>query len=500
MRRHEPQPCPLARKPTPVSVHRQAPKWVQAKLKLGAPNDAYEQEANRVAEQVMRMPVPERVQRKCAACAAAESAGRPAPCPACAGSDVENQVRRKEVGESPTIGAPVAGKIASLASGGVPLPVRERSYFEPRFGRSLESVRIHTGHVAMSAAEAIQAKAFTHGTNIAFAAGAWQPETTDGRRLLAHELVHTVQQSSRETVRRTTYADCTSNQLTNMVLPAKNKAVEDVTTAIAALGSRPLEDKTKAALFLAFRNDDRATAEAVSEDLDDIKEGLGIGELQCEQDEGWNDMCEDQRLGYTVGPGTIHLCMNAWPGASAKLRTLNVIHEGAHAFAWMIGDLGYFDYQTCAETSSTAVLSSTSRLRTPDAYSCFVSYLVYDAGIEARSEEYRGTHLALTQSPTGVIDLNGPDAESPMFSMAGVPSHSGFQFRWMVVHPDNRRTLMRDASGPTGQYGDHPQSYIGGPSRDRLKDMGISRAEVHCRVLIQGVGDRLFTQAVEFRY
>lgn len=79
---------------------------------------------------------------------------------------------------------------------GTPLPVGERAFFESRFGFDFGMVRVHANGVADDAARAIHAKAFTHGTHIAFAAGRYAPGTSSGRYLLAHELAHVVQQRS----------------------------------------------------------------------------------------------------------------------------------------------------------------------------------------------------------------------------------------------------------------------------------------------------------------
>ena len=68
---------------------------------------------------------------------------------------------------------------------------------EPRFGRDLGGVRIHTDAAAARAAEAPNAAAFTVGGDIHFAEGRYQPDTLPGRHLLAHELTHTVQQEGR---------------------------------------------------------------------------------------------------------------------------------------------------------------------------------------------------------------------------------------------------------------------------------------------------------------
>jgi hypothetical protein len=78
---------------------------------------------------------------------------------------------------------------------GQPLPAATRAFFEPRFGWDFGGVRVHTGSAAAAAARNLRASAFTTGSDIVFAAGAYAPATTAGRSLLAHELAHVVQQA-----------------------------------------------------------------------------------------------------------------------------------------------------------------------------------------------------------------------------------------------------------------------------------------------------------------
>jgi hypothetical protein len=83
-----------------------------------------------------------------------------------------------------------------LSSPGRPLDATARAFFEPRFGYDFSQVRVHTSERASQSAGAIGARAYTAGTEIAFEAGQYSPETTEGRRLLAHELAHAVQQGA----------------------------------------------------------------------------------------------------------------------------------------------------------------------------------------------------------------------------------------------------------------------------------------------------------------
>ena len=82
--------------------------------------------------------------------------------------------------------------VAGLGSGN-PLPASERAFFEPRFGRDLSGIRIHTGSRADTASRAINARAFSLGNDIAFASGQYRPGTHSGRTLMAHEITHAFQ-------------------------------------------------------------------------------------------------------------------------------------------------------------------------------------------------------------------------------------------------------------------------------------------------------------------
>lgn len=88
------------------------------------------------------------------------------------------------------------GFTSSAGPGGAPLPGELRSHFEPRFGHDFAEVRVHTGDAAAEAAESVEARAYTVGSDIVFGSGAYEPSTGEGQKLLAHELAHVVQQSN----------------------------------------------------------------------------------------------------------------------------------------------------------------------------------------------------------------------------------------------------------------------------------------------------------------
>jgi len=157
---------------------------VQTKLTINQPNDQYEQEADRVADQVMRVP---ETRASYDELMSSLQTGTKAECN-------DKLIPAKQTPSSRrTLPASSQTAISSVTDR-TPLPKSERAYFEPRFGWSFENVRIHNGVDADTAARLINARAFTIGNDIVFAQGQYRPGILDGRHLLAHELTHTVQQ------------------------------------------------------------------------------------------------------------------------------------------------------------------------------------------------------------------------------------------------------------------------------------------------------------------
>ncbi len=161
---------------------------IQAKLRIGQPGDVYEQEADRVAEQVMRMPdiQPQSVQRKCPKCE--EELQK---------AQGEQIIQTKEATNKASELTPdQETNINTFRSGGQPLPQLVRAFFEPRFGHDFSQVQVHTDARAAESARALNALAYTVGGNIVFGAGQYSPGTSEGKKLLAHELTHSIQQGA----------------------------------------------------------------------------------------------------------------------------------------------------------------------------------------------------------------------------------------------------------------------------------------------------------------
>ena len=174
---------------------------IQTKLTINAPGDVYEQEADRVAAQVMRMPAP-RLQRACACDGTlpASKAGQP-------GGRMEAlQTKQVQAGGQGLTAAP-AGFHAAMAAAGRPLESGTRRFMESRFGHDFGSVRVHTDAAASRMNEALGARAFAYGSDIYFDSGEYRTHSGEGRRLLAHELTHVIQQQGGG-ARRKIQRDC----------------------------------------------------------------------------------------------------------------------------------------------------------------------------------------------------------------------------------------------------------------------------------------------------
>lgn len=167
------------------------PQPPQHKLIHDQPGDQYEQEADRVAEQVMRMPAP--IVRR----SFVSSSTSDPPDSEC---EMEELVRRKAAKVSPGSSSIADNLVRNLGSG-QPLDMTTRAFMEPRFSHDFSEVRVHTGARAAESARAVNALAYSMGSHIAFASGQYDPAGSQGQRLLAHELTHVIQQIGSRGVR-----------------------------------------------------------------------------------------------------------------------------------------------------------------------------------------------------------------------------------------------------------------------------------------------------------
>lgn len=257
---------------------------LQARFTVGAPNDHYEQEADRVADEVMRIPdakilrrseleeEEEQVQTKSivnhitplvqrqpefeeeeevAAPKREDESSLQEPKQSAPSLESVPTQDADELGEEETlqtkslintptpVSASFQGRIQSLKGKGQALPGSERTFFEPRFGSDFSDVRVHTDHHAAQSAQSIHAHAFTIGRDVVFNNGQFAPQTDYGRRLLAHELTHVVQQRGQHGL---LHRDVVHRDIVKREIVQRDVADELGTTPSLDLLARQLDD------------------------------------------------------------------------------------------------------------------------------------------------------------------------------------------------------------------------------------------------------------------
>lgn len=155
-------------------------------MTVGPVNDPMEHEADAMAERVMRMQEPVVVHRKCAHCEKEEEQAHRKP------MSPFIQMKGDEGGFEVSEG--ISSRINEARGGGSTLTGETKSFMESRFGNDFSSVKIHTDARAVQLSGELNAQAFTVGNDVFFNEGKFTPESDSGKRLLAHELTHTMQQ------------------------------------------------------------------------------------------------------------------------------------------------------------------------------------------------------------------------------------------------------------------------------------------------------------------
>jgi hypothetical protein len=200
-------------------------RMLQEKLNVGKPGDKYEQEADRVAEQVMKMPEPqEDIERK----------------------PISEQISPLSVscessGSVPEVSSQTSDQIDTSRGSGTRLSPATASWMGERMGTDFSDVRVHTDPQAVQMSKDLGAQAFTVGKDVYFGAGKYDTGSGEGKRLLAHELTHVVQQMVSSNTLSTIYCQETKIAPTSI----EGSLVKDI--------SGPVTDKSNSQFTLKIK-------------------------------------------------------------------------------------------------------------------------------------------------------------------------------------------------------------------------------------------------------
>lgn len=330
---------------------------IQTKLKVSEPRDAHEQEADHVADQIMRMPEPT-LQRSCATCVTGN-----ASCPEC-DTEKDQLVQRAVESHANHDQLSVNDTFLNGLGPGHPMDPATRAFMEPRFGHDFGDVRLHTDAGAAESAAAIDAQAYSVGRDVVFGAGYYAPANIAGQRLLAHELTHVLQSraSSRPAVRR--QAATSSTTLTvppNVCNPGQSREIAPavataqqwlrtadtrLTTymgAMAAPGSAP----TGGSLLRHFAASDAATARYVQNRIRRIADLLRTDAsapspltVQCHT---MTDLSCGGAAAYVLSTASMLVFCPSFFGQDQTWQIGTMIHEIAHSLPPASGPLHITD-------------------------------------------------------------------------------------------------------------------------------------------------------------
>lgn len=489
---------------------------LQTKLRVGEPGDAFEREADQVADHVMRMPLSGHAHDAETGEAASTRVSRHASAPA-----------------TPHAHDAPPSVHSALRSPGSPLDATTREFMESRFGRDFGRVRVHTDREAADSAGSVSARAYTVGNHIVFGRGEYAPASSAGRHLLAHELTHVLQQrgAGAPHVQRTITPGCAETE-SSAITNAVARAHANLETAVGMLAERPLSPTAKNALWLAFRDDSNATAEVVSGKLSILKDHIQAADYTCVNSAHpqFKKKCESKEQTYGfVGAkeivegvaqnftGAIHLCMPRFADYVISQQVRAVIHEGSHR---ILGaqDLGYFSTTgdlsapNCVElprtpdpeTSGTAGLLPGVRLDDADAYACFIHFLINAPRdyVVNTAKQYRGGELNIVTRTSKITGENEiytvtETPREPSFLISGVPPNGRFQFRWSFVAGGMKFAPLKPTGKTAVTYDEeNTEVYIGQGARSTLAGRGGTKGKLICEAQLVGPFDPSGANAV----
>lgn len=504
-------------KPSPAEANRESLQQalgqpVQAKLRLGARDDPREHAADAVAGQVMRAsdtPGDDAlVQRDCATCAGTEEeqlqrqtkpevpeettaneedkeeqTAQANPADGMAPNQQEEETVQAKAGDDSavdeeeqetlqakpqpnsgggTVAADTAARVQARRGSGVPLPTAERGFFEPRLGSDLSAVRLHNDSEAGRLSGRLAARAFTVGNDVFFGHGQYRPASPSGRRLMAHELAHVLQQRGNEP----------RVQRESITLRAKAPdAVSSTGHAFVILEDGKGKDVGRG-LYPACTKCGNAQCDTSTL----LKMGVGVdvpGEICGDLNHRY-----DKSIDYAI---------------SKKVYTK--IKKRADADMKNPPAYDLLSYNCVDYLRSLAKLGGVT---VPD-------FPGVDEPVEVTAHIQRQLEIRVLNS--GTLTLSGPTQvdlgkAKPTFSISGLPASNDLRFQWAIADADGKRYAMWSRNGQVHQYGRQSSAYIGSQTRALLKKRGIRSALVLCRVLAahdhKDAVTRLFKLKVSF--
>lgn len=486
--------------------------FFQPKMAMNQCNDIYKQEASAIPSLNDNKNNRAFVQRKCQHC-----------------EDDKKVLRRKEVNsEAALTNVPAENYINSLNGKGKSLSHEERSFFEPRLGYDFSDVQLHTDSNANQSAKNINALAYTHGNNIIFGPGKYQPGTTEGKKLMAHELTHVVQQKQNTAIIQRSidedgitdtpprYSFSTrcgwidwSHAGTGMTSQLI-QTIQNASDAMRASGDTTPQPVTTPAMeshggpFLlssvtpSFHIKRPLSADEV---LSVALRVFMLQSLAFENLQQWTDAIGKSSFSAEDLPSNIISFYRAARNFSRDdITTICDVMDADSSLAefetnepternrtfrplassqttgWP-GDLSSI---SPADIDGPLMDSPTGTLNTFGGASRDINLAEYNALLS-------GALSVVSVSGSNTIDISSTESSSAAgnhFEIAGLSASHNYMFRWNILDDNNNAYAMWSDSGGVHQYSSANNAYIGSGTRALFRERGITTATVNCRVAI----------------
>jgi hypothetical protein len=289
------------------------------------------------------------------------------------------------------------------------------------------------------------------------------------------------------------------------IADAARAASRDLAAAQRLLGTGPVSDSVRNALWLSFRDDSAQAADAVRSRIAHLGDTVGLSNYICRSESDLPCRNYPDAAGVSDGRSggrNVHLCYPRFGALLPIGQSGTIIHEVAHNFLG-VPDRGYFA-SDCSETapdpghqpSSQDLYSGTAgdnplfRFDNADAYSCFVQLVVHSgpAALRTRAAAYRGENVRIdSEDRTVFVQRGGRRRRDPIFRLTGVPDNSGFRFRWGLITPIGEFRLDSSDAPDSWVFNEATRSVtISEGLEAHLRSHGVSRATVHCDIALTG--------------
>jgi outer membrane protein OmpA-like peptidoglycan-associated protein len=363
------------------------------------------------------------------------------------------------------------------------MPDSVNEYYSGKLGHDFAPVRIYTGVNAETAADSIQARAFTYGNNVVFNRNEYSPGSKEGRRLLAHELAHVVQQNNtigRVIQRAPQVVDCESRSRTN-ILQAEQVAVRWIDMAIRRLSS-PSLISPELSFHFQVSPDQTDVLSSIASIFEDVKDHILREEFTYTCVPQSDSRCEDEIIGTISGfayldTRSIYFCGDVTASGESNLTRL-LIHEAIHAKIGGLDDGPYI---------SDPLYPGNDPLSNTDAYASFIGDIATSPvfGLPQELQEESAGNI-----PGSGYGSSGYPQQSRETELAGFPVNSA------VLSQDAREYLDIFLEEWSDEFGTLPVIVRLAGHADRAESAGRFTAVSRARAVI--VADYLMDNLERF--